>query len=440
MRFDLLQRPAAGLRRRTAALAIAGLAAGVAGCDLDLTNPNALSEEDVLRDPNGMIALAIGMQSQYATSVGDWVRAPALVTDEWGTNTGSLTAYQSLLTGLNFEPGFGVVSDPWFGAYRVIRTANALLDNVDATSLDAGTRAGIRALAKTYRAMALGSLILQYQAVPIDVRVPNPVPQPRGVVLDSVTALLESARAELAAGPDLSVFNTRVLVPNGVNLPNTIDAMLARYYLVDGEYQQAITAAQRVNQTVLSRFTFTGTSNNPIWNISASSFYVLPLASFRATAEAGDQRVNFWTKATAPTRGNPDSLLVTFNQYTGRNDAFPVYLPDEMKLIQAEAHARLNQLPQARQLINQVRTQCTSALAEPVACLPALTDAQLPDQAAILRQIAYERRYELFMQGLRWEDLRRLGTNLSVGAPPTMQFLPIPSGECRNNPGAGCTN
>ena len=427
-------------RRLRAGALLAALALPAAACDLDLTNPNALSEEDVLNDANGMISLAVGLQSQFATSMGDFVRAPALVTDEWGTNTGSLTAYQSLLTGQNFEATFGVVQDPWFDAYRVVRTANTLLDNVGGTSLDAGTKTGITALARTYRAMALGMIIQQYQAVPIDVRVAEPVPQPRGVVLDSVTALLESARADLATGPDLSVFNTRVLVGN-IDLPNVINAMLARYYLIDGEYQQAITAAQRVNLGSLSRFTYTGTSVNPVWNISNNSFYVLPLASFRASAEPGDQRVPYWTNAAATaTRGNPDSLLVPLAKYNARNDPFPVYLPDEVRLIQAEAHARLNQLPQARTLINQVRTQCSSALAEPVACLPAKTDAELPDQAAILRQIAYERRYELYMQGLRWEDLRRFGTGLSVGAPPTLSFLPIPTLECRTNPSAGCTS
>ena len=54
---------------------------------------------------------------------------------------------------------------------------------------------------------------------------------------------------------------------------------------------------------------------------------------------------------------------------------------------------------------------------------------------AILKQIAYERRYELYMQGTRWEDTRRLG---SGGNTVTFQFLPLPAAECRANPNAGC--
>jgi hypothetical protein len=109
-----------------------------------------------------------------------------------------------------------------------------------------------------------------------------------------------------------------------------------------------------------------------------------------------------------------------------------LYLPDEMKLIAAEAHARLGNLPQARILINQVRTQTSSTVDEPVAGLTARTDAQLATLDAVLRQIAYERRYELYMQGLRWEDTRRLPVTTSV----TMEFLPLPASECRTNTNA----
>ena len=105
-----------------------------------------------------------------------------------------------------------------------------------------------------------------------------------------------------------------------------------------------------------------------------------------------------------------------------------------MKLIRAEAHARLSDLPAARILINEVRTQATSPVAEPVAALPALLDAQLPDLDAVLRQIAYERRYELYLQGLRWDDVRRLPGQTA----PTFTFLPLPSRECTNNPFADC--
>jgi len=63
--------------------------------------------------------------------------------------------------------------------------------------------------------------------------------------------------------------------------------------------------------------------------------------------------------------------------------------------------SRLGQ--EARAPVNAVRTRCgPSPGNQPAACLPALGAAELPEQAALLRQIAYGRRYELFMQGMRW--------------------------------------
>jgi hypothetical protein len=108
-----------------------------------------------------------------------------------------------------------------------------------------------------------------------------------------------------------------------------------------------------------------------------------------------------------------------------------------MLLIRAEAQARLGNLAQARTFINQVRTKTATATSiTPGGGLPALTAAQLPTLEAVLRQVAYERRYELYLQGLRWEDLRRLGQ--FAGRQPKATFLPLPESECQINPNAGC--
>jgi hypothetical protein len=61
-----------------------------------------------------------------------------------------------------------------------------------------------------------------------------------------------------------------------------------------------------------------------------------------------------------------------------------------------------------------------------------LTDAQLSTQQAILTEILRQRRYELFLQGLRYEDLRRFGQ------PLTFRWIPVPQSECTRNPNAGC--
>ena len=419
-------------------LAFAAALAGAA-CDLTLANPNAPPAQDVLNTPDGLVALAVGMQAQYAGAVGDFVIPPSLTTDEWGTTTRSLIAYQSLLTGQNFDASYGVVLAPWADAYRTVKSANALLLHAPEAQLGEGLEAGIVSLARLFKALALGTIVLEYQSVPIDVGGTAPVPEPRSVVLDTVLALLESARADFTAVPAsaLSGFNSRVLGP-GFDVLNTIDAMRARFYLIAGDDQRAISAADSVKLTVRSVFSYTAPAVNPIWDLGFSTAYVRVLKSFKDQAEPGDGRVAYWVDTTAaPVTGNPDSLLLPLKKFSAQTDPYPVYLPDEMRLIKAEAFTRLGTLDSAAFYVNAVRTQASSPVDEPVANLPALDPAtQLDTPAKLFAQIAYERRYELFEQGLRWEDTRRLG--VAVTTTPTLPFLPTPLQECTANPAAGC--
>jgi starch-binding outer membrane protein, SusD/RagB family len=429
-----------GGRLRVAGAVLAAALLGGCNLDLNLTNPNAPTEAEVLNSIDGVLALSLGMQEQFAGSIHHYLRAPALVTDEWGTQQPALAADQALFAGGNIDASFGVVSEPYGTTYRVIRSANNLLTAADNPNLQLGRglQVGLRSTANLFKAMALGMAIQNFERVPIDIDAVGAVPQERAVVLAEVLRLLEAARADLATVTDaeLAVFRTRALSP-GFDLRNTVEAMLARYSLIAGQHQNALAAAGRVNQNVVSVFTFPAPTRNPINNYSFGARYVAGLQRFVREAEPDDQRPSFWLNTTSPGfLGNPptDTLLL-LRQYAGNNDPFPVYLPGEMLLIMAEAQARLGNLEQARARINQVRTKAPTATT-PGAQLPALTAAQLPDLNSILRQIAYERRYELYMQGLRWEDLRRLGQ--FAGRQPKAAWLPLPERECRTNPVINC--
>lgn len=413
----------------------ASLCLAIAACDLDLTNPNAPTEEAVVTDLNGVLAVAVGMQGQFAQTIDDYMVTNSLVTDEWGTQTRALISYQSLLTGDNFDASYGVVEAPWAGSYSVIKSANTVLAGAEQVGLGAGLRAGTVSLAKLFKAMAFGMLIQQYERVPIVVTTEGSLPQPRAVVLDTVIALLESSRADIAAvsDADLAGFRSRVL-GTGFDLRNTVDAMLARYYLIAGRHNDALAAANRVALNVTSVLSYPTPTSNPIENLAFQLIYVAALRSFSTQAEAGDRRPAYWVNTTSPgPTGNPDSTLLFLRKYSTPNEPFPVYLPDEMKLIKAEAFARTGRLTEALAQVNEVRTQTASALDEPVAGLPPVV---LTTQTQILAEIARQRRYELFMQGLRWEDTRRFGT--AATTTPTLPFLPIPQQECNRNPSNPC--
>lgn len=416
----------------TGVLLAATLAA--AGCDLGLTNPNAPAEEEVLNSPELVLATAVGLQSLYADNIHHFVRAPALATDEWGTRQRALEADRSLITGA-IDPIYGVINDPFATTYRIARTADVLITNAPRVNLSTGTMMGTVALAKLIKAMALGHLTLQYQQMPANYDPNGAAPLPREQVRDTVIALLESARADLSGVTDaqLAEFNTRVLA-GGISLRNTIDAMLARFYLFDGQNQAAIDAAQRVNTGVLSQLLYPAPSINPVQNYGYALDYVGTRRVFFLDAQAGDLRPAYWSTRTG-VAGLPDSVF-NFARPLSPNDPFAVYLPDEMKLIQAEAYANLGQLGQARTLINQVRTQCSSTVAEPLACQAELPVEALDTAAEVYAEILYQRRYELFAQGLRLEDLRRLDEYSAIE--PTVDFLPYPTTECQRNPNSGC--
>ena len=443
-------------RRRAWALALL-LCGGAAGCSLDLTNPNSPPEEVVLTTPDGIFALANGMQGQYAgTGVGtgmilNRVRASALVTDEWGTTSRALAADRSLLTGQGVDASFGVVTGPYSTAYRVLRSANLLLENAPLVFEGPGTQTGIVAMAKTFKAMTLGDLILLYPKVAINPAIGGNPLQPRAVVLDSIVALLESARADLATvtPAQLADFRSRVQ-GNGYDLGNVVNAMLARYYLLQGKYQLAIDAATKVNLGTVSTFTYPDPIRNPIWGYGYSLQYVAGRNTFVTEADsfkvdsAGtlvtrrDLRPAYWLRTDQATfTGNPGIALRNLRRFQDKNETYPIYLPDEMRLIRAEALTRLGQFGPAATLVNQVRTQSSTTLDEPVAGLPALPAEALDTEAELLTEIVKQRRYELYQQGLRWEDLRRLAP-YAGGKVPTLQYLPIPLSECLYNPGSAC--
>jgi starch-binding outer membrane protein, SusD/RagB family len=429
----------AGARRLVRLCTAVVLATTIASCDLDLENPNAPTEEEIVSSRDGIIAVAVGMQGQFAQSIDDWLVTSSLATDEWGTRSIALISYISLFTGDNFDVAYDVVLQPYARTYQVVNSANIVLEGVRTLTLGVGLEAGLGAVANLFKAMALGFAYQQYEELAVDVDPAGAPTVPRAQVLDSVIVLLERARAAYGSvsAADLTEFNARALGP-GINLANTVDAMLARYYLFDGRYAEAITAADRVDQGVISELRYPAPTVNPVRNLAFGLNYVGGLLrGFARQAQPGDARVQYWVDTLAATQAAnpPDTLLKPLKKYSGVNEPFPLYFPDEMKLIKAEALARQGgaaNFAAAAALVNEVRTDNVAQVDEPTAALAPLLPTELDTEAELLDAIAYERRYELYEQGLRWEDTRRLGTARTTT--PTFEFLPLPRQECVTNP------
>lgn len=426
------------LVRAVRGAAVLALAGGAVACDLELANPNAPTEEVIVTSIEGIIAVSVGMQDQYAGTIDDYLIANSLVTDEWATRSLALASYTTLLTGIEIDNTYATIFLPWANSYETIRSANTIL----AAEVDISPVLGDApsALAKLYKAMALGRLIESYEEVPIDIGVAGPVPAPRAEVLDTVLRLLEEAKAEIASVPEsqLAAFRRRV-IGNTFDLANVVDAMLARYYLIDGQYANAETSADAAltGMEQISYFSYASPDVNPVYNISIASQFIGAARQWGREAEAGDDRVGYWADTATVLVSNTTEEVVALRKYQTSAEPMPVFLPDEMRLIKAEALVRQGaaNYPEALDLINEVRTAEPSGLDEPVAGFT--TPLVLSTEADLLEQIAYERRYELYMQGMRWEDMRRFGAAIT-GETPTIDFLPIPQQECDANPSDPC--
>lgn len=409
---------------------VAALALG--GCDMDLLDPNNPNEEEVITTPAGIRQTAIGLQAEYSNALVNPVYTVGLVTDELGAGEASFQGFQNADAGLPVLNTEGASTNTWGSMYRVIRTADLLIDNAPTVPFDPDITSGLLALGKFYKGLAFAQLYHIYPAAPIEVGpdIEDPPFGTRAQVIATALGLLEEARQHLLTDPPPAAFQSQILAA-GFDLANSIDAMIARFALMAEDYGLAATAAGRVDPGAFSEFRFSTADVNPLWTMwysSGNAFQLRARQDLRLDAEDGDGRVEFWVSPdNLPGAIRPELDHVRYNNSTV---PYPVYLPGEMLLIRAEVHARNNELPQARDLINEVRTKCTSPHDEPLACLPELDATDLATQADVLDAILWERRYELYLQGVRWSDLRRFGE------PVDYPFMPVPVTECDRNSNA----
>lgn len=430
------------ITRYSRPLALVALAA----CSLDLQNPNNPTVDQVTTSVDGVIALATGLQGRFATSYGSFAYTAGLVTDEFAATSAALISISDAEQGA-VPSGTGIADAVFNSVYRTVRTADDLLTgaNALASQFDAGTRSGLRALAFTLKAEALGEALMAYQRVPVETfGVVAPTYVPRAQALPVVRSLLDSAAAVIAATPPSTFFTASILTP-GVNLPNVIQMYRARYARMAGDDATALAAANLVARSgtgALSVLTFPAPTVNPYANVTGGPNGIAPRRQWRLSMLPQDQRFAYFVTPSTTLSGRVGAQLDSWNRYASAQAPLPLYFPDEALLIKAEALANQNQLSAAQAALDSVRTDCTGGrgLDDPKACLPALSGALT--QAQLRDEIYVQRRYELFGTGLRWEDTRRRnairGPVAAPGVPADGQrcWLPYAVGDRNANPNA----
>ena len=403
-------------------------------------NPSTISQSQAVSSPDGLITLCNGLQYRYSTGgalsiLYNATAGAGLTTRELNVlNVGNIEEANLATGGGNVNNGNGVVRNLWTQSQLVRANAELILANTAVTDNDPGTKSGIVGYAAIFKALSLGTLAQFFEQAPIATG-NNAAFVPRVQVLQEAIRTLEAAAAQVATAPVSANFMGKAVT--GIDIPNTIQALIARYALLAGDNDKALAAAGKVVLTSKSVFNFDDLTRNPLFEASFGNLNVFQPASANLgltgalTPDPADKRLAFLTKVSSNTAVSP---VVASAYYTANNAAVPVYVPGEMGLIRAEAYARKGDLANAVVELNKVRTKTAAQDAFGLgAGLPAYAGGNTAE--AILLDIYKNRLVELAFQGFRLEDSRRFNRPGpgAAGAERNRNFFPYPRTERDNN-------
>ena len=407
----------------------------VTSCKKDYTDPSRATEDRVLSSPNGLTGVTVGLQRVYslgrASSLYNIVSINGLITKELVLlNPGNLPEYQLVQGGAAVDGTNTMLAGLWTSSNKIIYDADNVIANAGGLA-DKGYASGLIGYASIFKALSLGALSMFWEQIPAGVgQNVGFIPRMEGYAKAIQT--IDEALAAINANPISPSFLANI--PAGIDIVNTLRALKARYSLFSGNYEQALAAANAVDLTKKSTLDFEAANPNPIYDVAGSNFNVYqPIGDNMGLPpglqpDAGDLRIPFYM---APS-GSPATPFVMQGFAASTTTSFPIYLPGEMTLIKAEAYARMAtpDLTSALAELNKVVTK--SPASDPLgvgADLPPLAGPFT--QAQILDLIYKHRSIELYMSGLRIEDMRRFNR---PNTERTRNFLPYPFRERDNNP------
>ena len=404
----------------------------MAACQKEYVNPNAATDAQVFSSPQGLTGVAVGLQRSYsagrASSLYNRVSINGLVSKELTVlNQGNTGEYQLQLGGGSVDGTNSLLSGLWTVSNKIIYEADKVIAGANALS-DKGYASGLIGYASLFKALAIGDLSMFWEKVPSSTG-SNVSFVDRAQGFAAAISTIDAALAAITANPVSASFTSNV--PAGINLVNALNAVKARFSLFTGNYANALAAANAASMTIKSTFNFTTINLNPIFETVTSTNNVTAAISNTTLGlpagllpDAADKRLTFYTTAAYA------SKVAGFGGAS--TTAWPLYLPGEMTLIKAEAYARQSSpdLTNALTELNKIITKTAAGDGYGVgADLPAIAGPLT--QAQLLDEIYRQRCIELYMSGLKLEDMRRFNRPTSER---TRNLLPYPFLERDNNP------
>ena len=388
----------------------AWLVLGGIACKKNYSNPNAATSDQVLSSPKGLMGTAIGIQRTFSLNVAPGVSdANGLTTNETILQNAGNSSELQLTTGGNAVDGTNaLLGNIWTTANKCVYDANNVINGA-AKLGDKGYASGLIGYATIIKALSIGSLSMLWEKVPDTVGTASTVFIDRVQGFNKAIAAIDKALSAISSNAISAGFLTDM--PAGVDIVNTLNALKARYSLFAGNYSAALAAANAVDLTKKSTFNFEAATPNPIYNSATStnnlyqpvdSTLGLPVS---IAPDLSDKRIPFYTTINATIL--PRYRLNGF--WIAATTAIPMYLPGEITLIKAESYARAA----TPDLVNAVAELNKVVTKQPAADLFGVGAALPPvapvTQADVLTQIYRNRCIELYLSGLKLEDMRRFG-------------------------------
>ncbi len=380
------------------------------GCKKDYNNPNAATAAQVFSSAKGLMGAAIGIQRVYSLNVlPGTMNANGLVTNETIlVNVGNISELQLVTGGSAVDGTNALLGNIWISANKCIYDANNVIAAAQQLG-DKGYASGLIGYCSIIKALSIGSLSQYWEKVPDTVGTSATVFIDRVAGFNKAIAVINTALATIGTTPISNGFASDL--PAGIDIVNTLNALKARYSLFAGNYATALAAASAVDGTKRSTFNFEPINPNPVFFAATStnnlyqpidSTLGLPIGLRPSLA---DQRVPFYTLIN-PTI-NPRFRLNGF--WIANITAIPMYLPDEMRLIRAECLLRQSvpDVVNAKLLIDAVLMQVPSADPVGVGANIATGYTGTVDVPSLLNEVYRNRCIEMYLSGLKLEDMRR---------------------------------
>lgn len=306
------------------------------------------------------------------------------------------------------DPTAFYIVRPWASRYWVARTARRLLE-VTAPEITDAEKKGFAGFARTIIAheLLMNVNLSDTNGLRLDFDDTSKPPNTKDEVFEHIAGLLESAKADLA-GASFAFTLSRGF--SGFTTPETFlawsRALAARVAGYRGRWAETKTLLDPLvlefgsDLSLGVSYVYDADRPNPLFlppSAPGEARVVHP--SFAADLTSGDRRAG---KATPRTPAASQAGLESdrdFSLYTSATASIPLLRSAEVILLLAEAEAEVGSLERGRELVNVIRA---------AAGIELLT-TPLPSKDDLFEAIFDQRRYELFMEGHRWIDLRRRG-------------------------------